>query len=101
MAHPTQTILVTGSNSGFGRLIVETLARQGHVVFAGMRESTGKNAAAVAAGAMGAARGHPGSATYPPVQLLAGDLLGRRGCSHRRRSGIGHVAAHLSSIPRS
>lgn len=48
MAHPTQTILVTGSNSGFGRLIVETLARQGHVVFAGMRESTGKNASAAA-----------------------------------------------------
>jgi NAD(P)-dependent dehydrogenase (short-subunit alcohol dehydrogenase family) len=27
-----QTILVTGSNSGFGRLIVETLARQAHCV---------------------------------------------------------------------
>ncbi len=39
-----QTILVTGGNSGFGRLIVETLARQGHVVFAGMRALTGKNA---------------------------------------------------------
>jgi NAD(P)-dependent dehydrogenase (short-subunit alcohol dehydrogenase family) len=43
----TQTILVTGSTSGFGRLIVETLARQGHSVFAGMRGATGKNAAAV------------------------------------------------------
>lgn len=43
----TQTILVTGSTSGFGRLIVETLARQGHIVFAGMRATTGKNAPAV------------------------------------------------------
>jgi NAD(P)-dependent dehydrogenase (short-subunit alcohol dehydrogenase family) len=43
-----QTILVTGSTSGFGRLIVETLARQGHNVFAGMRAIDGKNAAAVA-----------------------------------------------------
>ena len=41
-----QTILVTGSTSGFGRLTVETLARQGHVVFAGMRAIAGKNASA-------------------------------------------------------
>ncbi len=41
-----QTILVTGSSSGFGRLIVETLARQGYAVFAGMRAVVGKNAPA-------------------------------------------------------
>ena len=39
-----QTILVTGSTSGFGRLTVETLARQGYTVFAGMRAVAGKNA---------------------------------------------------------
>src|SRR5260370_18997073 len=41
-----QTILVTGSTSGFGRLTVETLARQGYTVFAGMRAVAGKNAPA-------------------------------------------------------
>ena len=41
-----QTILVTGSTSGFGRLTVETLARQGYIVFAGMRAAAGKNASA-------------------------------------------------------
>ena len=41
-----QTILVTGSSSGFGRLTVETLARQGYAVFAGMRAVAGKNAPA-------------------------------------------------------
>src|SRR5262249_6330068 len=39
-----QVILITGSNSGFGRLTAETLARQGHIVYASMRQSTGKNA---------------------------------------------------------
>src|SRR5215472_8397822 len=41
-----QTILVTGSSTGFGRLTVETLARQGYTVFAGMRAVAGKNAPA-------------------------------------------------------
>src|ERR1700730_10548259 len=41
-----QTILVTGSTSGFGRLTVKTLARQGYIVFAGMRAAAGKNAPA-------------------------------------------------------
>ena len=43
----SQVILVSGASSGFGRLTVETLARQGHHVFAGIRNTTGKNAVAV------------------------------------------------------
>ena len=39
-----RVILVTGSSSGFGRLTVETLARQGHQVYASMRDVTGRNA---------------------------------------------------------
>ncbi len=42
-----QTILVTGGASGFGRLTVETLAREGYTVFAGMRAVAGRNARAV------------------------------------------------------
>jgi NAD(P)-dependent dehydrogenase (short-subunit alcohol dehydrogenase family) len=38
--------LVTGCSSGFGRLLIEPLARAGHVVFAAMRDSRGRNSKA-------------------------------------------------------
>jgi NAD(P)-dependent dehydrogenase (short-subunit alcohol dehydrogenase family) len=40
------SILVTGSSSGFGELIVKTLAADGHRVFATMRDVDSRNAAA-------------------------------------------------------
>jgi NAD(P)-dependent dehydrogenase (short-subunit alcohol dehydrogenase family) len=40
----SQRVLVTGSNSGFGRLTVETLASEGHTVFATMRDTNTRNA---------------------------------------------------------
>ncbi len=42
----SKVVLVTGSSSGFGRLIAETLARQGHQVYASLRDADGRNAAA-------------------------------------------------------
>jgi NAD(P)-dependent dehydrogenase (short-subunit alcohol dehydrogenase family) len=41
-------VVITGSSTGFGRLIAHTLARKGYRVFATMREVNGRNAAAAA-----------------------------------------------------
>lgn len=37
-------ILITGTSSGFGRLAAEALARAGHIVYASMRDTAGRNA---------------------------------------------------------
>jgi NAD(P)-dependent dehydrogenase (short-subunit alcohol dehydrogenase family) len=43
-----QVIAITGASSGFGRLTANALAKTGHIVYASMRETTGRNAAVVA-----------------------------------------------------
>ena len=49
MTDSTLNVLATGTSSGFGRRIAETLANRGHHVFASMRGVNGKNAEAAEA----------------------------------------------------
>ena len=36
-------IVITGASSGFGELTVQALAKAGHIVYASMRETAGRN----------------------------------------------------------
>jgi NAD(P)-dependent dehydrogenase (short-subunit alcohol dehydrogenase family) len=40
-----QVIVITGASSGFGALTARALAKAGHIVYAGMRDTAGRNAA--------------------------------------------------------
>src|ERR1700688_3788880 len=42
-----QVIVITGASSGFGALTARALAKAGHIVYASMRDTTGRNASQV------------------------------------------------------
>lgn len=44
----SKVIVITGASSGFGALTARALAAAGHRVYAGMRETSGRNAPQVA-----------------------------------------------------
>ena len=53
-----QVIVVTGASSGFGGLAARALATAGHIVYAGMRDTSGRNAPQAAQAREYAAKNH-------------------------------------------
>jgi NAD(P)-dependent dehydrogenase (short-subunit alcohol dehydrogenase family) len=98
MAADRQVVLVTGASSGFGRLTAQTLARAGHVVFAGMRATTGRNSAAVdALDAMAVTEGLAIAAVELDVQSQPStdDAIARILSQQERLDVVVHNAGHM------
>ncbi len=97
-----QIIVVTGASSGFGALTARALAGAGHTVYAGMRETTGRNAAQVANAAEYAATHKVDLRT---VELdVANDASVNAGIASiiaeaGRLDVIVHNAGHMSFVP--
>ena len=79
-------VLITGTTSGFGRLLAEACALQGYTVYASMREATGRNAKARQA--------LEGLATTAGVslQVLELELVARRRVGGNGDLGLVHAA---------
>ncbi|HEX8929386.1 MAG TPA: SDR family NAD(P)-dependent oxidoreductase, partial [Actinomycetota bacterium] len=95
-------IVVTGASSGFGALTARALARAGHTVYAGMRDTAGRNAAAVAqAGHYAAAYG----VDLRPIELdvstqsSADAAIAAIIDQHHRLDVVVHNAGHMVSGP--
>lgn len=101
--HPPQTaaaktIVVTGASSGFGALTVRALARAGHTVYAGIRNTAGRNAPVAAELAREAAAGglslHPVEldvTSQPSADAAVTRILDEQG----RLDVIVHNAGHM------
>lgn len=97
-----QVIVITGASSGFGALTARALAKAGHIVYAGIRQTEGRNAPQVAAAA-GFAAEH--SVTLKTVELdVASDASVEAGIAKviAEEGGIDvliHNAGHMSFGP--
>ena len=95
-------IVITGASSGFGALTARALADAGHIVYAGMRETTGRNAPQVKAAA-DYAREH--NVDLRSVELdVASDASVDEGIAsiiaeHGHLDVIVHNAGHMSFGP--
>jgi NAD(P)-dependent dehydrogenase (short-subunit alcohol dehydrogenase family) len=97
-----QVILVTGASSGFGAMSARALADAGHTVYAGMRDSVGRNAPQVeAANTYATEHGVHLYALELDVQsqTSADAALERIIAAHGRLDVLMHNAGHMSFGP--
>lgn len=97
-----QIIVITGASSGFGALTARALVKAGHIVYAGMRATKGRNAPAVA-DAAAFAREH--NVDLRSVELdVSDDASVEAGIAHiiaeaGRLDVVIHNAGHMSFGP--
>ncbi|MEU5272583.1 SDR family NAD(P)-dependent oxidoreductase [Streptomyces hygroscopicus] len=100
--HTPQTVLLTGASSGFGALTVRALARAGHTVYAGIRQTATRNAPAVAALRRYAAE-HDidlhGVELDVTSQESADAAVARVLADHGRLDVVVHNAGHMATGP--
>jgi NAD(P)-dependent dehydrogenase (short-subunit alcohol dehydrogenase family) len=97
-----QVILITGASSGFGAMSARALADAGHTVYAGMRDSVGRNAPQVeAANTYASEHGVHLHAVELDVQsqTSADAALERIIAAHGRLDVLMHNAGHMSFGP--
>ena len=104
-----QIIVITGASSGFGALTAHALAKSGHTVYAGMRDTAGRNAPRRQSGVDVRAGYRPvpePSLDGPGVVALVGKGVAAGVAQHQRRSrryareGIGPFHSPRRSSPR-
>src|ERR1039457_4281420 len=95
-------IVITGASSGFGALTARTLALAGHTVYAGMRETTGRNAPQARAAAAFSAEHHAGVGAIEmdvSSQESVDAAIAQVAARHGRIDVLIHNAGHMVTGP--
>jgi NAD(P)-dependent dehydrogenase (short-subunit alcohol dehydrogenase family) len=93
-----KVIVITGASSGFGALTARALARAGHTVYAGMRETGGRNASQVKEAAAFSAQHHADLRAIEldvASQASVDEAIRQIVAEHGRLDVIVHNAGHM------
>ena len=93
-----KVIVITGASSGFGALSARALAKAGHIVYASMRDTTGRNASQVEAAAKFAKENNADLRTIEldvALQLSADTAIEKIVSENKRLDVVIHNAGHM------
>ncbi|MBZ5667428.1 MAG: SDR family oxidoreductase [Acidobacteriia bacterium] len=93
-----KVIVITGASSGFGALSARALAKTGHIVYASMRDTTGRNASQVEAAAKFAKENNADLRTIEldvALQLSADTAIEKIVSENKRLDVVIHNAGHM------
>ena len=93
-----KVIVITGASSGFGALSARALAKTGHIVYASMRDTTGRNASQVEAAAKFAKENNADLRTIEldvALQSSADTAIEKIVSENKRLDVVIHNAGHM------